>query len=86
LVISGNIRPDGRGVHYSHAYEAFPLASDYPLSSGITRVKGQPGQLTNKQLSRRSAEHSGREREPLTETHHRSFLDFHILIEVFRGI
>jgi len=33
----------------------------YPLSqgsSGVTRVKGQPGQLTNKQLSRRSAERS----------------------------
>jgi len=27
-------------------------------SSGVTRVKGQPGQLTNKQLSRRSAERS----------------------------
>src|SRR6218665_1319570 len=25
-------------------------------TSGVTRVKGQPGQLTNKQLSRRSAE------------------------------
>jgi len=26
--------------------------------SGVTRVKGQPGQLTNKQLSRWSAERS----------------------------
>jgi len=26
--------------------------------SGVTRVKGQPGQLTKKQLSRRSCEHS----------------------------
>ena len=27
-------------------------------ASGVTRVKGQPGQLTNKQPSRRSAERS----------------------------
>src|SRR6218665_3625938 len=27
-----------------------------PTTSGVTRVNGQPGQLTNKQLSRRSAE------------------------------
>ena len=51
-------------------------------ASGVTRVKGQPGQLTNKQLSRRSAERRlhvvGWEGKPLTETHHRSFLDFNI--------
>jgi len=28
------------------------------MASGVTRVKGQPGQLTNKQLSWQSAEHS----------------------------
>src|SRR6218665_1705914 len=48
-------------------------------SSGVTRVKGQPGQLTNKQqLSREVLSVVGWEREPLTETHHRSLLDFHI--------
>ena len=30
--------------------------SKIDIISGVTRVKGQPGQLTNKQLSRRSAE------------------------------
>jgi len=29
-----------------------------PLPSGVSRVQGQPIQLTNKQLSRRSAERS----------------------------
>jgi len=37
----------------------FKLHSNLMLSSsGVTRVKGQPGQLTNKQPSRRSAERS----------------------------
>jgi len=51
-------------------------------SSGVTRVKGQPGQLTNKQLSRRSWVGG----EPLTalETHHGSFLDFHLNLCISR--
>src|SRR6218665_206155 len=52
------------------------------LLSGVTRVKGQPGQLTNKQLSRRSWVGG----EPLTalETHHGSFLDFHLNLCISR--
>jgi len=38
------------------------------VCSGVTRVKGQPGQLTNKQLSRRSAERSWVGETALTET------------------
>jgi len=47
--------------------------------SGVTRVKGQPGQLTSKQPSRRRAEHSWVGGEPPTEIHHRSFSWFSYL-------
>jgi len=52
-------------------------------------VKGKPGQLTKKQVSRRSAKRSwagGGSSRSQKRTPHRSFLDFHIWICAFWGI
>src|SRR6218665_3493990 len=49
--LDSNLRPSG---HKAQVIPPTPLR----LYSGVTRVKGQPGQLTNKQLSRRRAKRS----------------------------
>ena len=44
-------------VHLDDVEDMLPYDNlTSPCTSGVTRMKGQPGQLTNKQLSRRSAE------------------------------
>src|SRR6218665_2976145 len=68
------------GVRLSDSYR-FPDIG----SSGVTRAKGQPGQLTNKQLSWRSAERSWVGGEPLTETHLRSLLYLHFELVHFEA-